>query len=102
MSNRATIKQETTIAYKSKDETKSVCIFDNYGEGSICLDDYCDTFYEDDLELLMFVLETVKTPGFTIIHAVLDFVFEHENGMYIDDTWYNWEQIQPVFKKAGY
>ena len=102
MSNRATIQQETTIIHKTQQTTKSVCVFDSYGEGCICLDDYCDTFYENDMELLLFVLETVKNGEHELIDTILSYAYENENGMYIEGKWYNWEKIQPVFEKAGY
>ena len=102
MSNRATIQQETTIIHKTQQATKSVCVFDEYGQGSICLDSYCDTFYEDDLELLLFVLETVKAGWLEAVEGVVNAVYENENGMVIEGTWYNWEQVKPVFEKAGY
>lgn len=102
MSSRAYIQQETTIIHKTKQTTKTVSIFDDYGQGSICLGNYRDTFYEDDLELLLFVLETVKTGGLEAVDSILSSVFEDEKGMYIEGTWYDWEQIIPVFEKAGY
>jgi len=102
MSNQATIQQETTIIHKTQQKTKSVCVFDDYGYGSICLDDYCDTFYEDDLELLEFVLETVRTGASEAVDGVLSSVFEDEKGMTIENTWYDWKQLKPVFEKAGY
>ena len=102
MNNRAYIQQKTTITYKTQQTTKSVSIFDDYGYGSICLDSYCDTFYEDDLELLLFVLETVRTESQEAVDAVLDSIYEDEKGMYIEGTWYSWEQIKPVFERVGY
>ena len=100
MSNKATIQQETTIIHKTKQTTKIVSVFDDYGQGSISLDGYSDTFYDDDLELLSFVLEAVKTGGLEAVDTVLSSVFENEKGMDIEDTWYEWEQIKPVFEKA--
>ena len=102
MSNQATIQQETTIIHRTQKMTKTVSVFDDYAEGSICLDEYCDTFYEDDLELLLFVLEAIRTGASEAIDSILNSVFGNEKGMFIEDTWYNWEQLKPVFEKAGY
>ena len=102
MSNKVIIQQETTITHKTKATTKSVVVYDDYGAGSICLDEYCDTFYEDDIELLLFVLETVRTGASEAVDTILSSVYEDEKGMEIEGTWYNWEQIKPVYQKAGY
>ena len=102
MSNRASIQQETTIVNKTKETTKSVAIYDDYAEGNICLDDYCDSFYDDDFELLLFVLETIKNGEHEAVDTILSSVFENEKGMYIEGKWYGWKQIEPVFQKAGY
>ena len=100
MSSKAYIQQVTTIIHKTKETTKSVSIFDDYGQGSICLDDKRNTFFEDDMELLFFVLEKAKTVGLDDVNDVLDSVYGNKRGMNIEGTWYDWEQIEPVFEKA--
>ena len=100
MSNKAYIQQVTTITHKTKQTTKSVSIFDDYSQGSICLDDYRDTFFEDDMELLLFVLKTVKTVGLEDVNNVLDSVYGNKKGIFIEGTWYDWEQVEPVFEKT--
>ena len=100
MSNQAFIQQETHIVHKTQHTTKSVNVFDDYGQGSICLDSFCDSFYADDMELLEFVLETVRTGEYEAVDAALSSVYEDEKGMYIESTWYQWEQIKPVFEKV--
>jgi len=54
------------------------------------------------LELLEFVLETVRTGASEAVDGVLSSVFEDEKGMTIENTWYDWKQLKPVFEKAGY
>lgn len=100
MSSKTYIQQVTTIIHKTKETAKSVSIFDDYSQGSICLEDSRTTFFEDDMELLLFVLETVKTVGLDDVNDVLDSVYANKKGMSIEDTWYDWEQIEPVFEKA--
>lgn len=46
MSNRASIQQETIIVHKTGQKSHCVSVFDNYGQGSICLENYSDSFYE--------------------------------------------------------
>ncbi len=98
--SKAYIQQQTIIIHKSKQTTKAVAVFDDYGQGSICLDDYCDDFYKDDMELLAFVLETAKGVGMGDVNDVLDSVYGNKTGMHIEDTWYDWKQIEPVFEKS--
>ncbi len=101
MSNRASIQQETIIVHKTGQTSHCVSVFDNYGQGSICLENYSDSFYEDDLELLLFVLERVQEDnGIQSVQQVLEHVFEYKTGIYIEGTWYDWEQIKPVFDKV--
>lgn len=96
MSNKAYIQQITTITHKTKETTKSVSVFDDYEQGSILL----EKFFEDDMELLMFVLEKAKTVGLDDVNEVLDSVYGNKKGMDIEGTWYDWEQIEPVFEKT--
>lgn len=100
MGNHAYIQQERKIIQKTKETVDLVNVFDDYGEGSICLDDYDDEFYSDDLELLQSVLEIVRDEGNPAIEAVLSYVQEHERHLCIEGTWYSWEQIKPVFDKV--
>jgi hypothetical protein len=102
MSNRAYIQQETIIIYKTKQATKSVCVYDDFWQGSIYLLDYVNTFFDDDLELLLFVLQVVRTGTLEAIDNVLISVFENETGIYIEDSWYDWDKIKPFFEKAGF
>lgn len=99
MSNRAYIQQETTIRHKTNKIMKTVVVFDDYNQGSILLDEYQDSFFEDDLELLEFTLVAIKSGGLEAVDDVLSSVFEDEKGMIIEDSWYQWEQIKPVFEK---
>jgi len=35
-----------------------------------------------------------------VIGDMLDFVQRQENGIMIDDTWYDWDEIKRIFKKG--
>jgi hypothetical protein len=93
MSNRAVIQQETRIIYKTNQAFKSIVIFDDYNYGSILLDD----FFEDDMELLEFVLKTLKEGNREAVDSVLSNVYENEHGLEIENTWYDWKDVEPVF-----
>ena len=100
MSNRATIIQQTaTIKYNGQ-KSKEVVVSDDYGMGTINLDSYSDTFYEDDLEILAVVVQSIAEGGFDAITGVLDHVQECERGMNIEGTWYDWEDIKHVLGKS--
>ena len=99
MSNRAIIQQQTTTIRKTGLTTKDVVIFDDYDSGHICLDDYSDNFYDDDMELLAFILDIAKEDESLSVKSVLDSVLESETGIEIEGTWYGWEQIKSVFEK---
>ena len=76
--------------------------FDDYGQGSICLNSFCDNFYEDDMELLEFVLETVRTGEYEAVDAVLSSVYEDEKGMYIEGNMVPaGSRLSPPLKRSG-
>ena len=100
MSNRATIIQQTTTIKYNGQESKEIVVSDDYGMGTINLDSYSDTFYEDDLELLAVVVQSIAEGGFDAIAGVLDHVQECERGLNIEGTWYDWEEIKDVLEKS--
>jgi hypothetical protein len=99
MSNRATIIQQTTTIKYNGQESKEIVVADDYAMGTIDLDS-SDTFYEDDLELLAMVVQSIAEGGFDAITGVLDHVQECERGMNIEGTWYDWEEIKHVLGKS--
>jgi hypothetical protein len=103
MSNQASIQQDTTTVKRTRRKYKNVSVFDDYGKGTIHLDTYCDTFYEDDLELLLFVLERIKEGDVSQeVEAVIDYVYENQKGITIEGTLYGWDKIKSVFDKVKY
>ena len=103
MSNQASIQQDTTTVKRTRRKYKNVSVFDDYGKGTIHLDTYCDTFYEDDLELLQFVLERIKEGDVSKeVEAVIDYVYENQKGITIEGTLYGWDKIKSVFDKVKY
>jgi len=94
MSNKAVIQQVTTITHKTKETSKSVSVFDDYEQGSILLDE----FFDDDMELLKFVIKESQKPELQAVYDVLDSVYAYKKGLEIEGTWYDWEQIEPFFE----
>lgn len=103
MSNRVTIQQQTITIRHSGGQQKIVAIFDNHGEGNIDLDEYCDNFYDDELELFRAILDRISEGGeSSYIVGVIDYIYEHSTGAYIEGTWHDWEELEPIFDKAQY
>ena len=100
MSNRASIQQQTVTVRHTGETGKEVAVFDDYGNGTIDLDTYSDTFYDDDLELLATVIQVVGDGGLDNVAGILDHVQEYETGMFIEGTWYEWKEIKQVFEKS--
>lgn len=100
MSNKANIQQQTATVRHTGETSKEVVVFDDYGIGIINLDSYSDNFYDDDLELLATVVQVVDEGGLDNIRGILDNVQENETGIYIEGTWYDWEEIKQVFEKS--
>ena len=72
---------------KSGEESFGYRIYDDYSSE---YNNLLDTPIDDDLDLLAQAIEDS--------HEMLDFVRENETGVDINGTWYDWEEIQPVFE----
>ena len=99
MSNRATIIQQTTTIKYNGQKSKGIVVSDDYAMGTIGIDS-SDTFYENDLELLAMVVQSIAEGGFDPVAGVLDHVQECERGISIEGTWYDWEEIKNVLGKS--
>ena len=102
MSNRATIIQQTTTIKYNGQKSKEIVVSDDYAMGTISLDSVSatDTFYEDDLELLATIIQAIAEGGFDAITGILEHVQECVKGIYIEGTWYDWEEIKHVLEKS--
>lgn len=108
MSNKAVIEQRTVITEHNQEASQEVLVMDDNHQDSIDLDDYARKtksfkyFFEDPMELLLFVIKTAKKEQLDAINEILRYAKDHQNGIEIDGTFYSWEKIEPVFKKAKY
>lgn len=89
MSNRAQIEVRDYPQY----EAWEVVISDDYASGTITL---LEKPPDDDIELV----RLLNTNGHEVreVDDILNFVQEHEKGMYIRDTWYPWEKLYKAFE----
>jgi len=100
MSNTVYIKQGIFEVRHNGDKEKFVVIQDNYGAEYICFDLYCDDFYDDDLELLDFIMKICQSgDGKDNAREILDSIEERELGMFINGEYYNWEELESLFRK---
>lgn len=90
MSNKANI---VTCEFHSGNGviTKGYRIYDEYGK---TYNNTWESIPTDDLQVLAEVLKDDDD----VTRSVLDFVEENENGISINDTYYDWAEIKHLFK----
>ena len=101
MSNRAHIQQEEKKTHHSGEVTRIVSVWDDYADDYVDLEVLNESgeWFEDELELLKAVLDHIfSNKGSKEMDAVINYVQENENGLYVEGTWYNWEQIKHLFE----
>ena len=93
MSNRATL---TATEFKGpKRDDFGWRLHDDYGNA---FDDSWDAGQSGDLALLTAVLEDRRELGIgEVAECILEEVETQQNGMYINGTWYDWEEIKDLF-----
>lgn len=91
MSNRAVLEPTKFISVRSGRESYGYRFYDDYA-GTYC--NNLDSIPEDDLEFLKLVMESGLDE---VGRGIMDFIIEEEHGVYIGDTWYEWDKIKHVF-----
>ena len=99
MSNTAYIKQGTFTCRHDGEKSKRVIFYDGYGTEYILLDFYGESFYDDDIELLDFIMGLCQTEDRDNARAILDNIEEIKCGMFINGEFYDWEKLKPLFKE---
>jgi hypothetical protein len=99
MSNRVTMKQYTRTDKATGNMFKFIEVFDDYEYDFICLDDYQENFFDDELELLKFVIQVVIDNPCTVMESLFDYVVENEMGISIENNWYDWNEIKDLFNE---
>jgi hypothetical protein len=100
MSNRVNIEQYSKKMKTSGEVSNFVEIFDNYEIETICLDNYNVGFFDDNLELLKFLIDLViEDESYSRLESIFDYVVEDEKGIMIENTFYDWDDIKTLFKK---
>jgi len=95
MSNRVTIQPTEFKNIGGNESTFGVRVYDDYGQsydntwGLLILKD----MPKNDMEILKRVLDSDDE----VVKAMMDFVEENKNGIYIGDMWYDWDEIKDCF-----
>jgi hypothetical protein len=93
MSNRANLERQKVTKIKTGETLNQLLLFDDYGENTYIVESIPD----DDLECLIECIKQHKEEQYR--QGVLDNTYESEKGISIDGTWYDWEEIYPLFKE---
>lgn len=93
MSNRVTITSTKFVNTKEGHDTLGFRMYDDEGQA---YDNTWDAIPDNDLD----VLAKIKDESYNKeVVAMLDFIQENENGISIDGTWYDWDEIKHLFKE---
>ena len=93
MSNRANLEREEVKKIRTGIVQKQLVLFDDYGENTYIV----ETIPNEDLACLEICIQQHTEEQYT--QGVLENIYEEEKGINIDDTWYDWKEIYPIFKK---
>jgi hypothetical protein len=92
MSNRACIQRCEFVDFPARDVSYGFRAYDDYGQT------YLNTATAEVLALdhLDFLAWVVKNVDDEYVVGMLDSVKESERGLYIDDIWWEWEDVRPI------
>jgi len=98
MSNRAYIYQEIKIVVRNGRISRRISVCDDSRYQVINLGEETE-FFTDKLEILRFVLYSILDSCFYEINEIFNEIIECKTGIYVEDNWFTWEQIEPIFKE---
>ena len=94
MSNRVNLEPTKFVDVRDGSATFGVRFYDDYDQGYY---NCWDAIPDDDMELLRLALSEISDDRFL---SMISFVREEDRGMYIGNTWYTHEELDPIFEKA--
>lgn len=94
MSNRVTIQRTTFTPYNGGEASFGYRAYDDHGQT------YDNTLSEEqmklsDEEFFRYVVDY----GDTLAQDMISFLLEYDNGLYIDDTWYDYDWVKKQLDK---
>jgi len=94
MSNRVAIEPTEFINVRSGEKSLGVRIYDDYDQ---TYDNTWDDIPDNDMDILKRVEESHDEKTCSL----MDFIREHENGVYIGGSWYEWDKIKKIMKEKN-
>ena len=97
MSNRACIQRCEFVDFPARDVSYGFRAYDDYGQT------YVNTATAEVLamEHLEFLAWVAKNVNDEFVVGMLDSVKESERGLYIDDIWWEWEDVRPILSDGS-
>lgn len=93
MGNRVSL--DATKFVRNSGETYGFCAYDDYDQAYYnCAES--NIMEMDDLDLLRYAIDRSDER----LGEMISFVQDEEKGMYINDTWYDYEELKSVFEKV--
>jgi hypothetical protein len=93
MSNRVTITSTKFVNVKEDNsETLGFRMYDDEGQ---MYDNTWDAIPDEDLDVLAKVIKESSGP----VSDMLDFIQLNQKGIYIDGSWYDWDDIKHLFEE---
>lgn len=94
MSNRICIQRCEFANYPNHDLTYGFRAYDDYGQtyGNTCS---IEQMTAEPLEFLKWLAENVED---ACLLEMIDFAKDARTGLYIDDTWHDWDEIRQVLE----
>ena len=91
MSNRVHL-NAVKMEYLTGDVSYGYTISD---DEDLSYDNNAEAMIEDDFDLLRYAKATADDSA----KAMLEFIQENEKGLYINDSWYEWDAVQPILEE---
>jgi hypothetical protein len=89
MSNRSFLESVTISNNKTKEESYAIKIYDDYVTAILSVE---NAIYDD-----FYILKTAISSKDEVANGILDHIREMEKGLYIFETWYDWDEIKHLF-----
>lgn len=92
--NRATLQATVFENRPQGDKTYGYRIYDDYANA---YNNILESIPDDDLELLTIAIDS-EDP---VIVGIIESCLENQDGLYIGDEWYGWDQIKHLFTESN-
>lgn len=88
--NKVTIQPTIFENHPQGTKTFGYRIYDDYGQTYL---NTWESIPKDDMDILQKVMDEADETA----DAMFSFILEHEHGIYINDNWWDWDEIKHIF-----